>query len=294
MGNTQLLSVPYALYAETSGTAGATGPTGAQGPTGNDGAAGVTGPTGNTGTFGVTGTTGQTIYNNGANWVNTSNLYNNGTSIGIGTTNPQGALDVSSTTGAFIVPRMTTTQRDVFTPVEGMIIYNTTTGTFQGYQSNGNLNVYLQIDTGSSAIPRSIVNGYWIMHQSFTASSSANISDLEILTDINPSGGGTLDILAGNGTGGSLLYTQSITYTGCGSGKCITHITLNTPFAITSGTSYTLRFSTSSGVGFSTFTNSSNPYSGGQVYQNSNSLSSEDMFLNLYTAGTGFGWVDLD
>ncbi|MGD0710695.1 MAG: hypothetical protein ABR968_05885 [Bacteroidales bacterium] len=54
MGNTQLLSVPYALYAETSGTIGTTG------PTGNDGATGPTGATGNDGSVGATGSQGLT------------------------------------------------------------------------------------------------------------------------------------------------------------------------------------------------------------------------------------------
>ena len=48
---TQLLSVPYALYAETSGTPGTPGATGAQGPTG---------PTGGNGTNGANGATGPT------------------------------------------------------------------------------------------------------------------------------------------------------------------------------------------------------------------------------------------
>ena len=46
MGVSQLLSVPYALYAETSGSAGPTGPAGAdgpQGPTGPQGPAGADG-----------------------------------------------------------------------------------------------------------------------------------------------------------------------------------------------------------------------------------------------------------
>lgn len=55
MGTTQLLSVPYALYAETSGTGGPTGPTG---PTGNDGSVGPTGADGSTGPTGLTGATG--------------------------------------------------------------------------------------------------------------------------------------------------------------------------------------------------------------------------------------------
>jgi hypothetical protein len=56
--------------------------------------------------------------------------------VGIGTNSPQGALDVSSTTGALIVPRMTTAQRDALTAVNGMIIYNTTTNQFN-FRENG-------------------------------------------------------------------------------------------------------------------------------------------------------------
>jgi hypothetical protein len=56
--------------------------------------------------------------------------------VGIGTTSPQGALDVSSTAGAFIVPRMTTAERNALTPVNGMIIYNTTTNQFN-FRENG-------------------------------------------------------------------------------------------------------------------------------------------------------------
>ena len=75
MGTTELVSVPYALYAETAGNAlgggsgsiGATGPTGATGITGPTGAAGqngtgggATGPTGPAGANGINGTTGAT------------------------------------------------------------------------------------------------------------------------------------------------------------------------------------------------------------------------------------------
>ena len=59
MGTSQLLSVPFAMYANnagTSGTTGATGPTGAVGPTGADGATGAVGPTGPIGPTGATGT----------------------------------------------------------------------------------------------------------------------------------------------------------------------------------------------------------------------------------------------
>lgn len=57
--------------------------------------------------------------------------------LGIGTTTPQGVLDIVSTTGALIVPRMTTTQRDALNAVNGMIIYNTTTNQFNFREGGG-------------------------------------------------------------------------------------------------------------------------------------------------------------
>lgn len=57
-GTSQLLSVPYALYAETSGSGN--GPTGPTGPTGAAGVSGATGPTGPAGAAGATGATGPT------------------------------------------------------------------------------------------------------------------------------------------------------------------------------------------------------------------------------------------
>jgi len=48
--------------------------------------------------------------------------------VGIGTISPatSAILDVTSTTGAVLFPRMTTTQRDALTAVNGMVIYNST------------------------------------------------------------------------------------------------------------------------------------------------------------------------
>lgn len=83
MGSNQLLSVPYALYAETSGTAGITGPTG---PTGNIGLTGSIGATGSTGPQGVQGNAGLT----GAT----------GSTGATGNTGPQGIHGITGSTGA--------------------------------------------------------------------------------------------------------------------------------------------------------------------------------------------------
>lgn len=96
MGATQLLSVPYALFASNSqtgpqGTTGKTGATGSTGATGlgTTGATGPTGPTGATGTTGVgagpTGPTGATG--------------NNGTNGSTGVTGVTGATGATGITG---------------------------------------------------------------------------------------------------------------------------------------------------------------------------------------------------
>lgn len=45
------------------------------------------------------------------------------------------ALEINSTTGALVVPRMTTSQRTALTPVNGMIIYDTGQNAFRKYQN---------------------------------------------------------------------------------------------------------------------------------------------------------------
>ncbi len=57
-GTTEMMSVPYAMYAETSGTPGTPGPAGPQGPAGNDGAIGPAGPQGPAGNDGAIGPAG--------------------------------------------------------------------------------------------------------------------------------------------------------------------------------------------------------------------------------------------
>lgn len=107
MGTTQLLSVPYALYAATSGNGngatGATGPTGATGTAGVTGAqgqagnTGATGPTGVTGATGIAGTIGATG-NDGA--VGATGATGAQGPTGSGATGATGANGVTGATGA--------------------------------------------------------------------------------------------------------------------------------------------------------------------------------------------------
>lgn len=57
--------------------------------------------------------------------------------VGIGTTSidVSAKLEISSTTGALLLPRMTTAQRDALTAVNGMLIYNSNTNKIEGYEN---------------------------------------------------------------------------------------------------------------------------------------------------------------
>ena len=78
----------------------------------------------------------------------------NGGNVGIGTASPTGALDVTSTTGAFVPPRMTTTQRDALSsPPNGSVIYNTTTNKMN-FRENG-----AWVEAGSGGGGASAMNG---------------------------------------------------------------------------------------------------------------------------------------
>lgn len=50
-------------------------------------------------------------------------------------TNTSVGLEVQSTTLALLVSRLTTTQKNALTPLNGMIVYDTTLGKFQGYEA---------------------------------------------------------------------------------------------------------------------------------------------------------------
>jgi hypothetical protein len=59
-----------------------------------------------------------------------------GGNVGIGVVPATSAkLELSGTTGALLITRLTTAERNALTAINGMLIYNTTTAKFQGYEA---------------------------------------------------------------------------------------------------------------------------------------------------------------
>jgi hypothetical protein len=109
MGASQLISVPYALYAANSnvgpqgptGLQGVTGPQGLLGVTGNVGATGPTGPQGSTGAQGTTGPTGNDGAPGAQGHQGTTGAQGlQGNTGATGPTGPQGAQGLQGPTGA--------------------------------------------------------------------------------------------------------------------------------------------------------------------------------------------------
>ncbi|CAN5468025.1 hypothetical protein BH11BAC1_BH11BAC1_30220 [soil metagenome] len=109
MGTSQLLSVPYALFA-ASGNQGPQGIQGIPGPPGNDGAQGIQGVQGIQGTQGpagsanINGTINYVIKFTSATDGGNSQIFDNGIFVGIGTTTPAGTekLHVENTAGTSV------------------------------------------------------------------------------------------------------------------------------------------------------------------------------------------------
>jgi hypothetical protein len=90
-------------------------------------------------TSGLNLSTAVVNFNNDALHLGTNNLprmtIDHNGNVGVGTASPNtaAALDVSSTSKGVLIPRVTTTQRDAMSTVEGLMIYNTSENAFQIY-----------------------------------------------------------------------------------------------------------------------------------------------------------------
>jgi len=121
--------------------------------------------------IGGSGTTNQIAKWTSGGTVGNSNIFDNGSSVGINTTTPSPAaiLDLTSTLKGFAPPRMTQTQRDaIVAPFNGLIIFNSTAGALNLY----NAGAWGSIGGGGIAS----LNGLSTSTQTFANSNDTNIT----------------------------------------------------------------------------------------------------------------------
>lgn len=250
-GTSELLSVPFALFAANAN-----------------------------GTLSNGTTAGNTPYWDGTAWVtNSSNIYNNGGSVGIGTATPavSAALEINSTTGALLLPRLTTAQRDLLAAKIGMIIFNTTDLKAQVCTADSTIPV---VDQSNLVYNPNIYNA----GQSFQAGLSGNWTQLEVMNNFASTQSGTLNIYSGEGNGGTLLLSQPISLV-----NGVNTITLSTPIPITAGNQYT--FSTDILMNCS---NNTNPYAAGISYTSSSSDPAYDLYFKIIVLPSVAVWSNMN
>lgn len=147
--------------------------------------------------------------------------------IGTSTISNNSALEINSTSGGLMLPRMTTAQRDAISdPKVGLMIFNTDSGDFQGYAGFNN-GIDLTIDDST------FLGNLSLAGQSFTAISNGLWT--EIILDFNTGVTGTLNIYAGNTVTGTPIHTQPYTVS---AGK--QSIVLTAPIQLVSGQQYSI------------------------------------------------------
>ncbi|MDX1279085.1 DUF1566 domain-containing protein [Oceanihabitans sediminis] len=231
-GISQLLSVPYALYAKTSGSsipgpqgpAGEDGAVGPQGATGNDGATGPQGPIGLTGPQGPPGTDGVLLTENTDDTATTSfegtttNLIKPPTSNGIYVWNQNG------TTGTWVAPAMENAKNFIGTtptPIDGgsAIASEMDRDPMEGDEWTSSIN-------GETFI---FQNGTWsLVPVSNAQGAAANVGDM-----LYWNGSEWTPVTAGS-YGDTLRFCDDVPTWG----SCVPHVTTTNISSITPGAAY--------------------------------------------------------
>ncbi|CAL2089398.1 conserved exported protein of unknown function [Tenacibaculum sp. 190524A02b] len=146
--------------------------------------------------------------------------------VGTPTVNSGAAVEINSTTGGLLLPRLSTAQRDALPKTPGMVIFNSETGKFQGYQGFPESELLISHNTFKGNLTNA--------GQSFTVTETASWTKVALNFQAAVTGG-TLQIFSGNTTTGTPIHTQSFTV---GAGE--QEITLSTSINVVSGQQYTV------------------------------------------------------
>ncbi|CAM1356683.1 hypothetical protein [Tenacibaculum halocynthiae] len=146
--------------------------------------------------------------------------------VGTSTVTSGAAVEINSTTGGLLLPRLTTAERDALAKNPGLIIFNKETGKFQGYQGFPESELFINHNT--------FIGNLTFSGQSFTATETGNFTKL-VLNFQAAVTGGTLKIYSGNTVTGTPIHTQSYTV---GAGE--QEIVLSNAINVVSGQQYTV------------------------------------------------------
>jgi hypothetical protein len=244
----------------------------------------------------VTGT-GNTNYLpklTGSTTIGNSQIFDNGTSVGIGTATPNSnaALDVSSTSKGVLFPRLTTSQRDaISSPEFGLVVYNSTLDELQVYKRGAET---LNISQASYNMTNSASNG---VYQSFLATASGILGSVELVLRNSASALNAtayVRIYSGAGIGGTLLATSEIiTPTAAYGWHKFKFPTVSSMANLTSGQTYTILLTPiGSTDNFTWIGIASDVYANGQAgFPSSGFASSYDLPFKTFLVSPS--WVNL-
>jgi hypothetical protein len=240
-GTSELLSVPYALYAANGGVEGPQGPQGPEGPQGPKGDTGETGergpeglkgdrgdkgekgddgPAGPQGPMGVpgpiAGTDQQIVFNDNDEGAGDPEFLfdkqSNHMALGSTTVNPNAALEIRSVSGALLLPRMTTDQRNQLQASEGMLIYNTDLQKFQGFvgDSGTTVTAMSEVSAATYFVGDDGVNVDYVA-QSFRPQFSGLLQSFEFnVSSLSPGFQLTIELYEGSIPGNGTFFSQQV------------------------------------------------------------------------------------
>lgn len=268
-GTSQLMSVPYALHAKTAENV--------TNDAVDDADADATNEIQN-----LDDVLTESNDANGKSIVNTSQI-----GIGTATPNTSAALDINSTTGTLLLPRITTQERDALTPSAGMMIYNTEDKKFQGYTELGGL------DQSQESQNQSFDNSNTA--QSFTAGGTSTLNQVDVYLSNSNYGNNdanvTITIREGSGTSGSVLFSQAMpTITGGLTWYSVAITGVN----VVAGNQYTIHLTSTSYIDdiFIWGRDNTNPYSGGASYYSNTENTTYDLCFRTHIENYD-DWVNL-
>lgn len=288
-GATQLMSVPYALYANTAENV--------INDAVEDDDANPTNEIQNLSEVLGTG-----------NDANQSNLLNiGGVSVGSPSLSPSTAIEINSTSSAILLSRMTTQERNALTPAEGMIIYNTEESKFQGYSgasstsqwsilhnNNNDINSSISVGVDSNGTPS-------LAGQSFVPPSDGVLQSLVVNVNRDSTDPVKCEVYEGQGYSGTLLGEVDFVLNATGEFTIdLSSQTIN----LTAGQSYTLKLSSTGPFSTSPIlffmvndigggTNAT--YPDGTFYDfQGTSNPNADLWFEIYGDQSSSGWVDLN